>query len=257
MTITSHPRTLIVTTLSVLSLTFASADAARKAEGLPGSEVNFSRWAGLDPADNARRARLAELEAALEALERNGRGSEVARREALSGAREVRRTLEALAEAPWSRRAALQARVAAGLFLLEARVEALKPAPAHARIAGPVRFPGCEPPADLMVCAEPLVETGNLYCTKPSASEGELRYVLDVPPGEYLVFAHSAALEPGFRAYYSRAVTCGLRVECRDHRPLVVALEPGQVASGVAPADWFRAAQAPLVTADARASIFR
>lgn len=107
--------------------------------------------------------------------------------------------------------------------------------PAH--IAGPVRFPGCVPPTDLEVCATP-VSGGAARCVRPQQGEEELQYTLQVPAGEYLVFARSDSVQPGLRAYYTRAVPCGLSVDCRDHEPMVVRVAAGQTRVDIAPADW-------------------
>jgi hypothetical protein len=122
------------------------------------------------------------------------------------------------------------------------------PAPASdARVSGPVLFPGCQAPGDLEVCAARDVEAAPVACVRPRLEDGALRYALTVPPGDYVVFARSEVVQPGLRAFYSRAVTCGLQAACRDHRAIRLRLAAGEARSEVAPADWFAPAGSPAV----------
>lgn len=112
-------------------------------------------------------------------------------------------------------------------------------------IRGHVHFPACMPPADLQVCAER--EDGLLTCTsKLLLTEIGLAYQLEVPPGRYLVFSASQSIFPGHRAYFSRAVRCGLRVRCEDHEPIWIEVRANKTVSGVDPDDWFPIEEAPL-----------
>jgi hypothetical protein len=106
------------------------------------------------------------------------------------------------------------------------------------RIRGHVHFPACMPPADLQVCAER--SDGFSRCTtKLMLTEVGLAYTLEVPPGRYLVYARSESTLAGYRAYFSKAVHCGLRVGCDDHAPVPVNVRANKTVSGVDPDDWF------------------
>ena len=72
-------------------------------------------------------------------------------------------------------------------------------------------------------------------CTSTDAAG---RYQLTVAQGTYYVFAKADEflLE---RAYFTRAVACGLAVECRDHSKIPVQVGAGHILKGIDPADWF------------------
>jgi hypothetical protein len=68
-----------------------------------------------------------------------------------------------------------------------------------------------------------------------------------VPPGDYHVFAqlpdparHGADYAKDYRAYYSKFVTCGMSVDCKDHTPIVVTVKSGETVSGIDPQDWYK-----------------
>jgi hypothetical protein len=106
-------------------------------------------------------------------------------------------------------------------------------------IEGRLRYPACtEIPADLVVCGEEA-QNGVRVCGRPYATVDGYRYRLQVPAGQYRVFAQTESARPGYRAYYSASVVCGLRVDCKDHAPILITAVAGQIQSGVEPADWF------------------
>ena len=103
-------------------------------------------------------------------------------------------------------------------------------------LRGEARYPACMPPR-ITVCAE-LVSGGPLIC---AATDEQGRYRLTVPAGTYYVFAKAEEflLE---RAYFTRAVLCGLDVECKDHTRIPVEVGAGRILTGVDPADWYERA---------------
>lgn len=105
-------------------------------------------------------------------------------------------------------------------------------------IRGHVHYPGCFPPNDLTVCAEP-VGRGRTRCTRPIVSEVEITYQLRVPPGRWLVYSTAESMLGDRRAYFSRAVPCGLSIHCHDHTPIPVDVSRGQTVTGVDPDDWW------------------
>lgn len=233
--------TIVVSSACLVVAPLAGRGEASEAHGVwAPSHDNFSKWAGLRPEENAARAELATLQARLQEAALTGRARWAAEREVQA----ARAALERLVDAPWSARAALEAEVRARAFVVRARLDGagdVLGAPTRsAAIAGPVWYPGCAPPRDLVVCAASAPDEAPIACARPERDGGRIEYHLEVPPGTYVVFAERRRSQDDFRAFYSRAVPCGLRVECTDHRPIVLELEPGEVASGVAPADWFR-----------------
>ncbi len=64
----------------------------------------------------------------------------------------------------------------------------------------------------------------------------------DLPPGTYHVIVYTVGgggFPGGFAGGYTKAVPCGLAVECADHSLIDVAVAGGQHVSGVDPADWY------------------
>jgi hypothetical protein len=111
--------------------------------------------------------------------------------------------------------------------------------PTRGLIEGRATYPACIPPADLEVCAE-KVDARDRICTTDFAWTPEgAAFLMDVPAGTWLVYATAKTDLPGVRAYYSRAVVCGLGVECEDHTPIPVEVRAGGIVSDVRPSDWY------------------
>lgn len=109
------------------------------------------------------------------------------------------------------------------------------PQAGHGVIEGALLYPACDVPADLEVCAEGKTTV----CTKAlSFVDGDIGYRLELPAGEYRIFARAETMMPGVRAYYSAAVQCGLDIDCTDHAPIVVGVRSGSRTTGIHPADW-------------------
>lgn len=117
------------------------------------------------------------------------------------------------------------------------------------RITGELRFPSCNQTAPgLEVCAEPVDHDGAAACTTDFApnAAGQLTYALELAPGAYRVYATTPMIENGeYRAYFTRAVQCGLDVSCRDHAPVAVDVASGRTVRGVHPADWVAGTDEP------------
>ncbi len=65
----------------------------------------------------------------------------------------------------------------------------------------------------------------------------------DLKPGTYWVVAYpitqAQPITPGLQGGYTKAVACGLSVDCTDHTLLEVQVKPGQVTNNIDPADWY------------------
>jgi hypothetical protein len=101
-------------------------------------------------------------------------------------------------------------------------------------ITGRLSYPSDLLPGDLQVCAED-VASSEVSCDSQS-EDGTYRLAL--PPGRYTVWAQTGEW-PGVRAFYSRAVPCGLSVECEDHTPIVVEVTANATVTGIDPGDWY------------------
>lgn len=66
---------------------------------------------------------------------------------------------------------------------------------------------------------------------------GQTTYSLPVPPGIYFVVAYT--LDGQLAGGYTKAVQCGLSVECTDHSLLPVPAAHGIAMDGIDPADWY------------------
>ena len=102
-------------------------------------------------------------------------------------------------------------------------------------IAGALSYPGSYLPENMQVCAENRA-SGEVTCK--GGFEGDA-YVMDLPAGNYHVWAQSDDFGEDYRAYYSRAVECGLSIECADHTPVTVKVEAGEVNADIDPGDWY------------------
>lgn len=58
----------------------------------------------------------------------------------------------------------------------------------------------------------------------------------DIDPGSYYIVAYAGNNLSGG---YTKAVACGLSVDCKDHSLISVEVEPGETAKGVEVKDWY------------------
>lgn len=61
--------------------------------------------------------------------------------------------------------------------------------------------------------------------------------ILNVDPGSYFVVAY--AKNDKTSGSYTKAVPCGLSVECTDHTMIDVIVNPGETVTGIAVTDWY------------------
>lgn len=103
------------------------------------------------------------------------------------------------------------------------------------RIEGSLSYPSDYIPA-LKVCAK-NIRNSTLSCIQ--TKKDQKQYRIEVPPGTYHVYATVTIAGQKDTAYYSRAVTCGLRYGCNDHRPIAVTVRASQVVKNINPQDWY------------------
>jgi hypothetical protein len=117
-------------------------------------------------------------------------------------------------------------------------------------IEGSLSYPSEFIPPDMTICAENLA-TQKIYCTnkhlKAKKFKYKVGYKLEVPPGDYHVFAqlpdparYGAGYPKDYRAYYSKFVKCGMSADCLDHTPIVVKVKSSETVSGIDPQDWYQ-----------------
>lgn len=117
-----------------------------------------------------------------------------------------------------------------------------KPAPATlGRIMGQVTYPSEYFPANMVVTAVPIAGKGHRYTTTrywgPPHSLTQ-NYQLCLPAGTYYVYAATNDL-PGYKAYYTKFVTCGLSSKCPSHAKIAVPVKAGATTPRIDPDDWY------------------
>jgi hypothetical protein len=123
-------------------------------------------------------------------------------------------------------------------------------APQTGVIEGSLSYPSEFIPPDMTICAENLA-TKKIYCTnkhlKAKKYMYKVGYKLEVPPGDYHVYAYlpdpakyGASYSKDYRAYYSEFVKCGMSVDCPSHAPITVKVKSGETVSGIDPMDWYK-----------------
>ena len=109
-----------------------------------------------------------------------------------------------------------------------------RPSQATGRIAGQRLYPSEQLPSDFTTCAINLA-SGQATCL----GGNQQTYELSLPSGQYQVYAVVPSLNPTYKAYYSRFIACGLRVDCTDHTPIVVTVPAGGTVGGIDVGDFY------------------
>lgn len=120
-------------------------------------------------------------------------------------------------------------------FLLACRVSGVTPTltqPAVGVISGKLCYPSEGiPPMTIYARHVDTQETFSL-----AVPAGTREYQLQVPPGSYYLFAWT---EDGIGGSYSYFVTCGLSVDCPDHRLIPVPVQAGETVRGIDICDFY------------------
>ena len=130
-----------------------------------------------------------------------------------------------------------------------ARAQPQTPDPAGGSIAGGIGYPSEFLPAQAVYA----VRTDGSRFYSVETVVGQQHYtLLGVGPGDYFVFATPnmasfvgassgarTAQVVRFPAGYTRAVTCGLSVDCLDHSLIKVVVKAGVATAGIDPVDWY------------------
>jgi hypothetical protein len=136
------------------------------------------------------------------------------------------------------------------ICLLLSPYPGLAAAPQPGVIEGSLSYPSEFIPPDMTICAENLA-TKHIYSTnkhlKAKKYKYKVGYKLEVPPGDYHVYAYlpdparyGAGYSKDYRAYYSEFVKCGMTENCPSHAPMVVKVKSGGTVSGIDPMDWYK-----------------
>jgi len=103
-------------------------------------------------------------------------------------------------------------------------------------ISGDLAYPSEYIPPQRVVAFD--INSASYYYVDTQRNQGAYE-ITDLPPGTYHVMAYVLEQGPEISAGYSYAVTCGLTVECDDHRLIDVLVYPGEVTEDVDPIDFY------------------
>lgn len=101
-------------------------------------------------------------------------------------------------------------------------------------ISGTITYPDERTP-QLLVCAVNL-KTEKKQCVQTLPDTPS--YAIRVPEGEYWVYSELDDDPTGRKAWYSEYLKCGLLPECKDHSPIAVTVENGEITEAH-PNDWY------------------
>lgn len=87
----------------------------------------------------------------------------------------------------------------------------------------------------LEVYAISTTDNSNYFFIKTSQNQNSFE-IEDVDPGTYYVLAYS---ESNFAGGWTKAVPCGLTVDCNDHSLTPVVVKAGVTTSGIELKDWY------------------
>ncbi len=122
----------------------------------------------------------------------------------------------------------------------ETASEAAMPGKKLGTLEGSLSFPSSGIPDTLEVCAE-NTESLEEICTGEIQKSDDYQYgfgyKLEVPPGEYTVYARLP--NDPYRAYYSDFVICGSVASCPSHKPVVIDVAANMTLSNIDPQDWY------------------
>lgn len=114
--------------------------------------------------------------------------------------------------------------------------EIVEPTPTNLKgsITGKLGYPS-EGIPELTVYAFDSFDQKKYLMIKTKVNQSEFT-IPDVIPGTYYLVAYASAEYSGG---YTKAVACGLSVECTDHSLIKVEVSPGKTASDVEIRDWY------------------
>jgi len=110
-------------------------------------------------------------------------------------------------------------------------------------IAGKLSYPGESLPPLRIVAfrVEKGVKTKSFQYVEVFNQDTYL--INDLKPGTYWVVAfpitQAKQITPGLEGGYTKAVACGLSVDCTDHSLVEVQVKPAEVTNNIDPGDWY------------------
>lgn len=119
------------------------------------------------------------------------------------------------------------------------------PTPRPGTVTGRICYPSERIPAMTAY----FQNTNTNQVIEMAIGENQPSYGIDLPPGEYIVYAWLPDFVMG--GLYSEFVLCGLGADCTDHTPTPFQVEPGRATNGIDLCDWYgRPGDVPLPPGD-------
>jgi hypothetical protein len=106
-------------------------------------------------------------------------------------------------------------------------------------ISGQLNYPASSTPSLYVAAYEQGTQNYQFIISNP----GQNTFKIDgLKPGTYVVIAYTVGgggFPVGFAGGYTKAVPCGLSVNCTDHTLITVTVQAGQTTTAVNPFDWY------------------
>jgi hypothetical protein len=105
-------------------------------------------------------------------------------------------------------------------------------------IEGEASYPSEGLPENYMIIINSEDDLTSTYIVTLQDLDKELKFKIKLPVGTYDIYAQAGPNDqsPGI---YSKAVLCGLSVDCKDHSKIPVIVKQGQTTKNINPADWY------------------
>lgn len=103
------------------------------------------------------------------------------------------------------------------------------------KIEGTLSYPAAGIP-ELTVYAYDVLDEKKYFYVETKENQKEFT-ITNVDPGSYYVVAYAKNYEAV--GSYTKAVICGLSVDCNDHQMIDVTVGPGKTAKGAEVTDWY------------------
>ncbi len=109
----------------------------------------------------------------------------------------------------------------------------ITPTPQGDNVLGKICYPGEGIPAMTAY----FEETNTHAVVDLPIAAGQDHYAILLPPGTYLAYAWLPDFSYG--GLYSQAVACGLKANCKDHKPLPFEVKAGETLESIDLCDWY------------------
>lgn len=119
------------------------------------------------------------------------------------------------------------------------------------KISGKLTYPSDGIPTDTVLCVIDAASNGSAAVCSNAGRKALLSanvafklsfrsatYEVSLPAGTYFIFSMTGEM-PGHRAFYNEFVRCGMSVECKSTKRVVVRVKPRTTTRGIAVGDYW------------------